>query len=162
MDCFFLKTVPCADTVEVYVSEFEVEMDMFKKLAPGSADYALGEVAGKFEPTVFFANPAMELKFPRYCAVARSYFAGRTSEDTSERTFSFAGRHLSDLRGRLDPAQACASVMCVAGSKHYAVTSEEVWGQYASRRRFFECSWQQQVQLRPFAICPWLTLHSAL
>ncbi len=42
----------------------------------------------------------------------------------------------SNPRSRLDPAQASASVMCVAGSKHYSVTSEEVWGQYETKSEF--------------------------
>ena len=49
-----------------------------------------------------------------HCALARTYYAARNSEDTSERTFSGLGRQLSDLRKRADPAHATAAATCVA------------------------------------------------
>ena len=113
-------------------SELETEIEAFKALKP--SDLSFGVVAGKFEPLVYWANPSVEKQFPRHSAVARSFFAARGSEDTSERTFSYATRQLSDLRANMDPAQVSASVSNHAAEKHHKIKTEEVWEKYKSQR----------------------------
>jgi len=108
IDCFLLK--PASRDEIPDISEIEAEVERFNTLS--EANLSLGRVARKFEPVCFYANESIESLLPRHCAVSRSFFAARNSEDTCERTFSVLGRELSDLRQSLDPAQAAVSTMC--------------------------------------------------
>jgi hypothetical protein len=114
------------------MSELDAEILAFDSLKP--ADMQLGVVGGKFEPLVFWANLSIQSKMRRHYAVARSFFAARGSEDTSERTLSYATRQLSDLRGRTDPAQISASVMNHAADKNFNISAEEIWAEYVTKR----------------------------
>ena len=130
MDCFLLK--PAASEISIRdLSATEAEIERFNSLS--EANLSLGRIAGKFEPLVFYANKSIELLLPRYCAVARSFYAARNSEDTCERTFSALGRDLSDLRQNLDPVQAAASTMCADANDKYMITEEAVWSEYMTK-----------------------------
>ena len=76
----------------------------------------------QFDPTIFWADPVIRMRFPLHAAVARSYLAAMLHEATCERTFSYTGRVMSKLRTRLDPDQVCASALCVAGDAVHEVT----------------------------------------
>ncbi len=76
--------------------------------------------------------------------MARSFYAGRGSEDTFERTFSFATRILSSLRGNMDPGTnfslrfkpSCGQALpfiSQAAAKHYHLSAEEVWEEYQTK-----------------------------
>ena len=127
----FMKPLEIDAAENTSLNELGAECDAFNAIS--RADLAFGVVGGKFEPLVFWANSAVETKFPRHSAVARSFYAGRGSEDTCERTFSFATRILSSLRGNMDPEQVSASVSNQAAVKHYKISAEEVWEEYQTK-----------------------------
>ena len=64
---------------------------------------------------IYWANPAIILYFPLHSQVAQSRFSGLPHEATSERTFSYSGRVVSDLRRSMATEQVCAHVICQAG-----------------------------------------------
>ncbi len=127
----FMKPLEIDAAGTTSLNELGAECEAFKAIS--RSDLAFGVVGEKFQPLVFWANSAVETKFPRHSAVARSFYAGRGSEDTCERTFSFATRILSSLRGNMDQEQISACFSNQAAAKHYHISAEKVWEEYQTK-----------------------------
>ena len=89
---------------------------------------------GKFSALIFWASPTIQLMFPMHAEMARSHFSGVHHEATSERTFSYTGRVISDLRRNMSADAVSAHV--IGAATHFEVTADEIFapGVYQSLR----------------------------
>ena len=72
--------------------------------------------------------------FPMHAEMARSHFSGVHHKATSEHTYSYTGRVISDLRRGMSAGAVSAHV--VGAATHFIVTADEIFapGVYQSRR----------------------------
>ena len=77
------------------------------------------DLKGNFNPLIFWASPIIQILFPMHAEMARSHFSGLHHEATSERTFSYTGRVISDLRRRMSADAACANV--IGAATHFEI-----------------------------------------
>ncbi len=73
--------------------------------------------------------------FPMHAEMARSHFSGVHHEATSERTFSYTGQVISDLRRNMSADAVSAHV--IGAATHFIVTADEIFasGVYQSRHQ---------------------------
>ena len=109
------------------------EMASFKELK--LADLTIAVVDKKFDPSLFFADPSIQLRFPLHVHMAKSHYSAINHEATSERTFSDVSRQRDDLRLRNDPQNVCGeAVLLNAGEKIQKMTPVEIMPHYKSKR----------------------------
>ena len=109
----------------------EAEIAAFRRWT----DFSYGmDSKGKFSALIFWASPTIQLMFPMHAEMARSHFSGVHHEATSERTFSYTGRVISDLRRSMSADAVSAHV--VGAATHFIVTADEIFapGVHQSRR----------------------------
>ena len=91
--------------------------DDFALLVKANWQFAVDDLK-QFRPFIFWTNAGIghhraciTARFPVHSAVARSHFSGLASEANCERTFSYSGRVLSDLRKSMSSEQLAAHVV---------------------------------------------------
>ena len=104
------------------------EMAKFEQWS--KADRAFARDDSKvFRPLVFWANDGIRKRFPMHAEMARSQFSGLASEANCERTFSYSGRVLSDLRSTMSSAQLAAHVV----GHTWVLSAAEIFDKYESK-----------------------------
>ena len=83
------------------------------------------DLKGNFNPLIFWESPVIQMLFPMHAEMARSHFSRLHHEATSERTFSYTGRVISDLRRRMSADAVCANV--IGAATHFEITDDEIF-----------------------------------
>lgn len=112
----------------------DLEMEALNKM--GDFDLSKGYVNNFFDPSVFYANPSIAIRFPIHSHVAKCSFSAILHEATSERTFSDCGRFLGDLRSSLKSEYVCAQVISNAGERNCKLDPATIRKHYKSKLQY--------------------------
>ena len=116
MDDLIMNTTKPAVPREAPEDPLAAEVEAFKAWS----DFSYGmDLKGNFNPLIFWASPIIQMLFPMHAEMARSHFSGLHHEATSERTFSYTGRVISDLRRRMSADAVCANV--IGAATHFEI-----------------------------------------
>ena len=122
MDDLIMNTTKPAVPREAPEDPLAAEVEAFKAWS----DFSYGmDLKGNFNPLIFWASPIIQMLFPMHAEMARSHFSGLHHEATSERTFSYTGRVISDLRRRMSADAVCANV--IGAATHFEITGDEIF-----------------------------------
>mmetsp|Transcript_44022 Transcript_44022/g.60118 ORF Transcript_44022/g.60118 Transcript_44022/m.60118 type:complete len:375 (+) Transcript_44022:1617-2741(+) len=122
MDDLIMNTTKPAVPREAPEDPLAAEVEAFKAWS----DFSYGmDLKGNFNPLIFWASPIIQMLFSMHAEMARSHFSGLHHEATSERTFSYTGRVISDLRRRMSADAVCANV--IGAATHFEITGDEIF-----------------------------------